>query len=179
MSINNNKRKKVNCACLPCIKSKSGCDSARPCLKCVKRGIADQCVERVKNRGENIVQAIVVEDLHSSYQSIVLGRVIIRFHDEEQISVNSFDEFLRDSMSEDHSSVNGLSRESSSSDLTIESDDPSNYHSQSRRVSSIDEFLLRYSTSDDSTKLSRESTFSDSTIGFDNSFEFNLARFYL
>jgi hypothetical protein len=41
-----NGRKKVRCACYPCIKAKRGCDLERPCSRCVKKKISEQCLER-------------------------------------------------------------------------------------------------------------------------------------
>ena len=39
-------RKKVQCACYPCVKAKRGCDLERPCSRCVKKGIPEQCLEK-------------------------------------------------------------------------------------------------------------------------------------
>jgi hypothetical protein len=41
-----NHRRKVQCACYPCVKAKRGCDLERPCSRCVKKGIPEQCLEK-------------------------------------------------------------------------------------------------------------------------------------
>lgn len=39
------KRRQVKNACTNCQKACKKCDDARPCLRCVKYGIADECVD--------------------------------------------------------------------------------------------------------------------------------------
>jgi hypothetical protein len=41
-----NCRRKIRCACYPCVKAKRGCDLERPCSRCVKKGIPEQCLEK-------------------------------------------------------------------------------------------------------------------------------------
>jgi hypothetical protein len=61
-------KKKKGCACEPCRKSKRGCNQQRPCLKCIQRGIADQCTDKVvqiDNRGNDDQPIINLKDLEA------------------------------------------------------------------------------------------------------------------
>ncbi|WWD21442.1 hypothetical protein CI109_105927 [Kwoniella shandongensis] len=49
-------RKKVAKACLACQKSHLTCDEQRPCTRCVKKGIADQCVEGVRKKAKYLME---------------------------------------------------------------------------------------------------------------------------
>jgi hypothetical protein len=59
MQISSIVKKKVQCACEPCRKSKIGCDHQRPCSRCRHRGIQDQCVDRSPTK---VDQAIAVDE---------------------------------------------------------------------------------------------------------------------
>jgi hypothetical protein len=50
-------RKKVKCACIPCMKSKLGCDQARPCSRCVRKKTEHLCVDK---NAEQVYEAIPV-----------------------------------------------------------------------------------------------------------------------
>lgn len=39
------KRKQIKTACTPCRKARKGCDHARPCQRCVKYTIQEQCID--------------------------------------------------------------------------------------------------------------------------------------
>jgi hypothetical protein len=41
-----NHRRKVQCACYLCAKAKRACDLERPCSRCVKKGIPEQCLDK-------------------------------------------------------------------------------------------------------------------------------------
>jgi hypothetical protein len=133
------KRKKVKCACLPCIKAKTGCDSARPCLKCVKRGIADQCIDRaITHHDELVVQAIIVEDSCLFNQLPVLARAITprNLNEEQIISVGDEFEFLSDLIKDD-----SAKSQESTSEIKISAAtgcEEFKLNSRSRRVSSFD-----------------------------------------
>ncbi|OCF37389.1 hypothetical protein I317_04504 [Kwoniella heveanensis CBS 569] len=49
-------RKKVAKACLACQKSHLTCDEQRPCTRCVKKGMADQCVEGVRKKAKYLLE---------------------------------------------------------------------------------------------------------------------------
>ncbi|KAK8847352.1 hypothetical protein IAR55_005209 [Kwoniella newhampshirensis] len=49
-------RKKVAKACLACQKSHLTCDEQRPCTRCVKKGLADQCVEGVRKKAKYLME---------------------------------------------------------------------------------------------------------------------------
>ncbi|WRT64838.1 uncharacterized protein IL334_001774 [Kwoniella shivajii] len=49
-------RKKVAKACLACQKSHLTCDEQRPCTRCVKKGLADQCVEGVRKKAKYLLE---------------------------------------------------------------------------------------------------------------------------
>ncbi|ORX38878.1 hypothetical protein BD324DRAFT_295567 [Kockovaella imperatae] len=56
-------RKKVAKACLTCQKSHLTCDEKRPCTRCVKKGIGDQCVEGVRKKAKYLLEG---EERHAS-----------------------------------------------------------------------------------------------------------------
>ncbi|KIR26517.1 hypothetical protein I309_04677 [Cryptococcus deuterogattii LA55] len=60
-------RKKVAKACLACQKSHLTCDEQRPCTRCVKKGMADKCVEGVRKKAKYLMEGD--ERLPSSMQS--------------------------------------------------------------------------------------------------------------
>ncbi|KAK4685002.1 hypothetical protein P7C73_g5151, partial [Tremellales sp. Uapishka_1] len=45
-------RKKVAKACLTCQKSHLTCDDVRPCTRCIKKGVGDQCQEGVRKKAK-------------------------------------------------------------------------------------------------------------------------------
>ncbi|WVQ83385.1 hypothetical protein IAT38_005526 [Cryptococcus sp. DSM 104549] len=49
-------RKKVAKACLACQKSHLTCDEQRPCTRCVKKGIPEQCVEGVRKKAKYLME---------------------------------------------------------------------------------------------------------------------------
>ncbi|GMK57851.1 hypothetical protein CspeluHIS016_0406850 [Cutaneotrichosporon spelunceum] len=49
-------RKKVAKACLACQKSHLTCDESRPCNRCTKKGIGDQCVEGVRKKAKYLME---------------------------------------------------------------------------------------------------------------------------
>ncbi|KAL1406276.1 Transcriptional regulator of nonfermentable carbon utilization [Vanrija albida] len=49
-------RKKVAKACLACQKSHLTCDECRPCTRCTKKGIGDQCVEGVRKKAKYLME---------------------------------------------------------------------------------------------------------------------------
>ncbi|BEJ09822.1 hypothetical protein CcaverHIS641_0607370 [Cutaneotrichosporon cavernicola] len=49
-------RKKVAKACLACQKSHLTCDENRPCNRCTKKGIGDQCVEGVRKKAKYLME---------------------------------------------------------------------------------------------------------------------------
>lgn len=44
------KRSKVRNACVGCKKVKTACDEERPCRRCIRLGIEDQCIDAVARR---------------------------------------------------------------------------------------------------------------------------------
>ncbi|KAL7419012.1 Transcriptional regulator of nonfermentable carbon utilization [Cryptotrichosporon argae] len=50
------RRKKVAKACLACQKSHLTCDEQRPCTRCVKKGMGDQCVEGVRKKAKYLLE---------------------------------------------------------------------------------------------------------------------------
>ncbi|KAK1921510.1 hypothetical protein DB88DRAFT_442679 [Papiliotrema laurentii] len=55
-SRNGKPRKKVAKACLTCQKSHLTCDEQRPCTRCMKKGIGDQCVEGVRKKAKYLLE---------------------------------------------------------------------------------------------------------------------------
>ncbi|CAO1623590.1 unnamed protein product [Jaminaea pallidilutea] len=49
------KKKKANRACAACQKAHLTCDDARPCTRCVKKGIADQCTDGKRKRAKYLL----------------------------------------------------------------------------------------------------------------------------
>ncbi|TYJ53591.1 hypothetical protein B9479_005796 [Cryptococcus floricola] len=49
-------RKKVAKACLACQKSHLTCDEQRPCTRCIKKGMADKCVEGVRKKAKYLME---------------------------------------------------------------------------------------------------------------------------
>ncbi|ORY31039.1 hypothetical protein BCR39DRAFT_564755 [Naematelia encephala] len=49
-------RRKVAKACLACQKSHLTCDEKRPCTRCAKKGIGDQCVEGVRKKAKYLLE---------------------------------------------------------------------------------------------------------------------------
>ncbi|KAF8608778.1 hypothetical protein BDV93DRAFT_583089 [Ceratobasidium sp. AG-I] len=49
------KKKKANRACFHCQKAHLTCDDARPCLRCVKRGIGDNCTEGHRKKAKYLL----------------------------------------------------------------------------------------------------------------------------
>ncbi|PHZ10068.1 transcription activator of gluconeogenesis ERT1 [Rhizopus microsporus ATCC 52813] len=47
-----NKRKKTTRACLHCQKAHLTCDESRPCERCIKRDLADTCIDSVRKRAK-------------------------------------------------------------------------------------------------------------------------------
>ena len=50
VSADDRDRRRVRIACVPCHKSKVMCEHCRPCKRCVRLGIQDQCVDRVHRK---------------------------------------------------------------------------------------------------------------------------------
>ncbi|TFY64090.1 hypothetical protein EVJ58_g2844 [Rhodofomes roseus] len=57
------KKKKANRACASCQKAHLTCDDARPCQRCVKRGMADQCMEGRRKKAKYLLDAEELEAL--------------------------------------------------------------------------------------------------------------------
>lgn len=49
------KKKKANRACFHCQKAHLTCDDSRPCQRCVKRGMADSCVEGIRKKAKYLL----------------------------------------------------------------------------------------------------------------------------
>jgi len=63
-------RKKVRKACVPCSKSKIGCDFQRPCTNCVRRGVSDQCCDKkdfYQRKKSNFPEIIQENSFESNY----------------------------------------------------------------------------------------------------------------
>ncbi|KAG8710829.1 Transcriptional regulator of nonfermentable carbon utilization [Ceratobasidium sp. 394] len=57
------KKKKANRACFHCQKAHLTCDDARPCMRCVKRGIADNCTEGHRKKAKYLLDEDELEEL--------------------------------------------------------------------------------------------------------------------
>ncbi|KZV63664.1 hypothetical protein PENSPDRAFT_201697 [Peniophora sp. CONT] len=57
------KKKKASRACALCQKAHLTCDDSRPCQRCVKRGVADQCVEGHRKRAKYLLDEEEIESL--------------------------------------------------------------------------------------------------------------------
>ncbi|KAH7108493.1 hypothetical protein BKA62DRAFT_682382 [Auriculariales sp. MPI-PUGE-AT-0066] len=49
------KKKKANRACIHCQKAHLTCDDSRPCQRCVRRGIADSCMEGLRKKAKYLL----------------------------------------------------------------------------------------------------------------------------
>uniref|UniRef100_A0A7S4HJS1 Zn(2)-C6 fungal-type domain-containing protein n=1 Tax=Vannella robusta TaxID=1487602 RepID=A0A7S4HJS1_9EUKA len=65
----NGKRKRVRVACVRCKKSKTACDSARPCGRCIKHGWEDSCVDR-PILPESVGSSVVKEEKRTIRKSV-------------------------------------------------------------------------------------------------------------
>jgi len=71
------KRKQVSIACTSCRKSKTGCDEARPCSRCVARNRGDKCVDAPKKKvapvkGQKMSKSSVISAKNAKQQKIVV-----------------------------------------------------------------------------------------------------------
>jgi len=57
------KKKKANRACFHCQKAHLTCDDARPCMRCVKRGIGDNCTEGHRKKAKYLLDEDELEEL--------------------------------------------------------------------------------------------------------------------
>ncbi|VDB89228.1 unnamed protein product [Peniophora sp. CBMAI 1063] len=57
------KKKKASRACALCQKAHLTCDDSRPCQRCVKRGVAEQCVEGHRKRAKYLLDEEEIEQL--------------------------------------------------------------------------------------------------------------------
>ncbi|EUC64286.1 transcription activator of gluconeogenesis ERT1 protein, partial [Rhizoctonia solani AG-3 Rhs1AP] len=57
------KKKKANRACFHCQKAHLTCDDARPCMRCVKRGIGDNCTEGHRKKAKYLLDDEELEEL--------------------------------------------------------------------------------------------------------------------
>jgi len=57
------KKKKANRACFHCQKAHLTCDDSRPCLRCVKRGIASNCTEGHRKKAKYLLDDDELEQL--------------------------------------------------------------------------------------------------------------------
>lgn len=60
------KKKKANRACFHCQKAHLTCDDARPCMRCVKRGIGDNCTEGHRKKAKYLLDEEELEELKRS-----------------------------------------------------------------------------------------------------------------
>lgn len=75
--------KRTRIACLPCALSKSACHAERPCARCVRLNMADQCVNRVhrkmgRPRRHHSTRLVEVDMLHHSLNKPVVQSTPIR-----------------------------------------------------------------------------------------------------
>uniref|UniRef100_V5EBR7 Transcription activator of gluconeogenesis ERT1 n=1 Tax=Kalmanozyma brasiliensis (strain GHG001) TaxID=1365824 RepID=V5EBR7_KALBG len=57
------KRKKANRACLHCQKAHLTCDDSRPCIRCVKKGLADSCMDGHRKKAKYLLDDDELEEL--------------------------------------------------------------------------------------------------------------------
>ena len=57
------KRKKANRACFHCQKAHLTCDDARPCARCVKKGLADSCTDGFRKKAKYLLDDEELEEL--------------------------------------------------------------------------------------------------------------------
>jgi hypothetical protein len=81
-------RKKVKNACVPCTRSKLGCDQTRPCRRCLKRGIGDQCIDKGPLAP---VDAIVLE--HADMQNIITAQELSVAVEDDDNDVDQQEEY--------------------------------------------------------------------------------------
>jgi hypothetical protein len=56
------KRKKASRACQSCQKAHLTCDDARPCQRCIKRGLQESCQDGIRKKAKYLQDAIDVAD---------------------------------------------------------------------------------------------------------------------
>ncbi|KAF8813808.1 transcription activator of gluconeogenesis ERT1 [Phlegmacium glaucopus] len=64
------KKKKANRACYHCQKAHLTCDDSRPCQRCVKRGIADNCTEGHRKKAKYLLDDDELEQLKRGKSSV-------------------------------------------------------------------------------------------------------------
>ena len=52
----NAKRKKASRACYHCQKAHLTCDDSRPCQRCIRKGLADQCVDGFRKKAKYLIE---------------------------------------------------------------------------------------------------------------------------
>ncbi|KAJ9477997.1 Transcription activator of gluconeogenesis ERT1 [Pseudozyma hubeiensis] len=57
------KRKKANRACLHCQKAHLTCDDSRPCVRCVKKGLAESCMDGHRKKAKYLLDDDELEEL--------------------------------------------------------------------------------------------------------------------
>ncbi|EIN11889.1 hypothetical protein PUNSTDRAFT_50722 [Punctularia strigosozonata HHB-11173 SS5] len=63
------KKKKANRACFHCQKSHLTCDDSRPCQRCIKRGIADNCTEGHRKKAKYLLDDEELAELKNKNNS--------------------------------------------------------------------------------------------------------------
>ncbi|PWN29171.1 hypothetical protein BDZ90DRAFT_231164 [Jaminaea rosea] len=63
------KKKKANRACAACQKAHLTCDDARPCSRCVKKGIGDQCTDGKRKRAKYLLDEDELEAVKAREQA--------------------------------------------------------------------------------------------------------------
>ena len=72
--VNNNaprtKRRQVKNACTNCQKACKKCDDARPCLRCVKYGVGEECVDSVRKERKKGIKRIDFLTSHYRFRGL-------------------------------------------------------------------------------------------------------------
>ncbi|KAJ8469162.1 hypothetical protein ONZ45_g16984 [Pleurotus djamor] len=63
------KKKKANRACFHCQKAHLTCDDSRPCQRCIKRGIANNCTEGLRKKAKYLLDDEEIEQIKRSNKS--------------------------------------------------------------------------------------------------------------
>ncbi|KAI0663538.1 transcription activator of gluconeogenesis ERT1, partial [Cubamyces menziesii] len=63
------KKKKANRACFHCQKAHLTCDDSRPCQRCIKRGMADNCTEGHRKKAKYLLDDEELGEPHMTYIS--------------------------------------------------------------------------------------------------------------
>jgi hypothetical protein len=85
-------KKRTPIACEPCRKGKLGCEHARPCSKCLHRGIEHLCIDRSQIQQELIEIVEEIQMMKSPADEQNLGKDLLINNEQDQESADQFND---------------------------------------------------------------------------------------